>query len=117
MDRKFSKEDSMVARIISRVLVVAIVVGLVATPIGAATQAPKTTSLFVPIDGRVNVWSADGTQIVDTVWLSGEVHFVTQVRMTDAGLSANIYADLVRVAGTSETTQMKYLGVGAGVVD
>ena len=97
---------------------VTILLGLLAVPLRAnPTPAPVVTSLFVPIEGNVAVMSEDGTQTIDTVRLSGEVHLVTQVRIANGMSSANIYANLVRVRGTSDATGLVYLGVGAGVVE
>jgi hypothetical protein len=87
-------------------------VALVSFP-GAPAQATPpnlvVSSLFVPIEGNV---TEPGT--TNVVHLTGEVHLITQVTFSDTGLPAvQIWANLVRVRGTSEETGITYLGVGA----
>jgi hypothetical protein len=49
--------------------------------------------------------------------LTGEVHVVTHFRVSDQGVpSVGIWANLVRVRGTSPVTGRTYLAVGAGNV-
>jgi hypothetical protein len=83
--------------------------------LGISVQAanpgpPDVTSLFVPIEGDV---IEPGT--TNTVHLTGEVHIVTQARF-DADTNqwaVSMFANLVRVRGTSASTGVTYLGVGA----
>ena len=80
---------------------------------GASAQAtppnPIVSSLFVPIEGNI---TEPGT--TNVVHLTGEVHVITQVTFSDTGLPAvQIWANLVRVRGTSSATGITYLGVGA----
>lgn len=93
----------------------ALVVGtLVALPVEASNPGPPdVTSLFVPIEGDV---AEPGTNNV--VHLTGEVHMVTRA-VFDAETNQwgfALYADLVRVRGTSAASGITYLGVGAGNV-
>ena len=82
--------------------------------LGAPAQAvkpgpPTVSSLFVPIEGDI---TEPGT--TNLVHLTGEVHVLTQVTFSDTGLPAvQIWANLVRVRGTSSATGITYLGVGA----
>jgi hypothetical protein len=51
----------------------------------------------------------------NTLHLTGEIHVVTHVRFSEAGVpTVGVWANLVRVRGTSQTTGITYLGVGAG---
>jgi hypothetical protein len=96
-------------------VVVGLLVSLGGAPARAVTPGPSenVTSLFVPITGTVPVLNDTGTP-VDTVTLSGEVHVLTRVAVSDTGLlSATIYVNLTRVDGTGATTGLSYVGVGA----
>jgi hypothetical protein len=80
-------------------------------PARAVNPGPPTivSSLFVPIEGDI---TEPGT--TNTVHLTGEVHVLTQVMFSDTGVpSVGIWANLVRVRGTSSVTSITYLGVGA----
>src|SRR5262249_37075725 len=68
----------------------------------------QVSSLFVPIEGNI---TEPGT--TNTVHLTGEVHVLTHVRISDTEASVGIWANLVRVRGTSDATSITYLGVGA----
>ena len=89
------------------ILVVVVDVSARATP-----PNPIVSSVFVPIEGDI---LEPGT--TNTLHLTGEIHVVTHVAFSDAGVSiVGIWANLVRVRGTSQTTGITYLGVGAGNV-
>jgi hypothetical protein len=77
---------------------------------GALTPpSPIVSSLFVPIEGDI---TEPGT--TNTLHLTGEIHVLTQVVFSDTGVpSVGIWANLVRVRGTSSVTGITYLGVGA----
>jgi len=84
---------------------------LLGIPARAINPGPPqvVSSLFVPIDGDIN---EPGT--TNTIHLSGEVHVVTHVTVSDTGVpSVGIWANLVHVTGTSAVTGITYLGVGA----
>jgi hypothetical protein len=84
-------------------------------PARAVNPGPPNTvsSLFVPIEGNI---TEPGT--TNVVHLTGEVHVITQVTFSDTGVpSVGIWANLVRVRGTSDATGITYLGVGAGNTD
>jgi hypothetical protein len=88
-----------------------ILVALVA-PIGATPPNPIVSSLFVPIEGDI---VEPGT--ANVLHLTGEVHVVTHYTVSDQGVaSVGIWANLVRVRGTSQVTGNTYLAVGAGNV-
>src|SRR5262245_27055174 len=71
--------------------------------------SPIVSSLFVPIEGDI---TEPGT--TNTLHLTGEVHVLTQVVFSDTGVpSVGIWANLIRVRGTSAVTGITYLGVGA----
>jgi hypothetical protein len=81
-------------------------------PIGATPPNPIVSSLFVPIEGDI---VEPGT--TNILHLTGEVHVVTHFTVSDQRVPAvSIWANLVRVRGTSPTTGNTYLGVGAGNV-
>lgn len=89
------------------VILVALVVPIEATP-----PSPIVSSLFVPIEGDT---IEPGTTHV--LHLTGEVHVVTHYTVSDQGVvSVGIWANLVRVRGTSQVTGNTYLAVGAGNV-
>lgn len=68
--------------------------------------------MFVSIEGDV---VEPGT--TNLLHLTGEVHVVTHLSFSDTGVpSIGIWANLVRVRGTSQTTGITYLAVGAGNV-
>jgi hypothetical protein len=92
------------------VLVAFALVIFISTPAQAVNPGPPTvSSLFVPIEGNI---TEPGT--TNVVHLTGEVHVITQVTFSETGLPAvQIWANLVRVRGTSEETGITYLGVGA----
>ena len=94
-------------RLTTTILSILIGVALVAQAVNPGP--PTVSSLFVPIEGNV---IEPGTNNV--VHLTGEVHIITQVRFSDAGVpSVGIWINLVRVRGTSDVTGITYLGVGA----
>jgi hypothetical protein len=89
------------------VILVALVV-----PIGATPPNPVVSSMFVPIEGDI---IEPGTSNV--LHLTGEVHVLTQFTVSDQGVpSVAVWANLVRVRGTSQVTGNTYLAVGAGNV-
>ena len=89
------------------VILVALVV-----PIGATPPSPVVSSTFVPIEGDI---IEPGTS--NTLHLTGEVHVLTQFTVSDQGVpSVAVWANLVRVRGTSQVTGNTYLAVGAGNV-
>jgi hypothetical protein len=78
----------------------------------AVPPSPIVSSIFVPIEGDI---IEPGT--TNTLHLTGEIHVLTQVAVSDANVpSVGIWANLVRVRGTSTATGITYLGVGAGNV-
>src|SRR5262245_1245983 len=78
-------------------------------PARATPPSPIVSSLFVPIEGDIN---EPGT--TNMAHLTGEIHVLTQVVFSDSGVpSVGIWANLVRVRGTSSMTGITYLGVGA----
>jgi hypothetical protein len=82
---------------------------LFGAPARATPPSPVVSSLFVPIEGDIN--EPDTTNIVH---LSGEIHVVTHVTFSDTGVpTVGIWANLVRVRGTSSVTGITYIGVGA----
>ena len=75
----------------------------------AVPPSPIVSSLFVPIEGDI---TEPGT--TNTLHLTGEIHVLTQVVFSDTGVpSVGIWANLIRVRGTSSVTGITYLGVGA----
>ena len=91
--------------------ILALLIALV-IPIGATPPNPIVSSLFVPIEGDI---LEPGTTTI--LHLTGEVHVVTHFTMSDQGIpSVSIWANLVRVRGTSQVTGHTYLAVGAGNV-
>jgi hypothetical protein len=91
------------------VLVGFVLVSLLGAPAQATPPNPVVSSVFAPIEGDI---IEPGTN--NTLHLTGEVHVITQVEFSDTGLpSVGIWANLVRVRGTSATTGITYLGVGA----
>ena len=83
-----------------------------AVPIGATPPNPIVASLFVPIEGEV---IEPGT--TNILHLTGEVHVVTHFAVSEEGIvSLGVWANLVRVRGTSQITGNTYLAVGAGNV-
>jgi hypothetical protein len=91
-------------------LVPLLLVCLLGGPAWAVNPGPtQVSSLFVPIEGDI---TEPGT--TNTVHLTGEVHVLTHVTFSDDGVpSVGIWANLVRVRGTSSATGITYLGVGA----
>ena len=83
---------------------------LLGVPARAVPPSPVVSSTFVPIEGDI---IEPGT--ANTLHLTGEVHVVTHAAFSDAGVpTVGIWANLVRVRGTSAATGVTYLGVGAG---
>jgi hypothetical protein len=81
-------------------------------PIGATPPNPIVSSLFVPIEGDI---LEPGT--TNVLHLTGEVHVVTHFTVSEQGVpSVGIWANLIRVRGTSQVTGNTYLAVGAGNV-
>ena len=92
-----------------RVILGAVVLtSLCTAPAWAASPGPpEVTSLFVPLTGDVTLSNGD------VVSFSGEVHVLTQARLSDTGVpSVSIYVNLTRVQGTG-TSGSDYLVVGA----
>jgi hypothetical protein len=88
------------------------VIALLTASVRATPPNPIVSSIFVPVEGDILEL---GT--TNTVHLTGEIHVVTQVAFSDAGVpSVGIWANLVRVRGTSGVSGITYLGVGAGNV-
>lgn len=86
---------------------------MLVVPIGATPPNPVVSSLFVPIEGDI---VEPGT--TNILHLTGEVHVVTHVTVSEQGVpSVSIWANLVRVRGTSQATGATYLAVGAGNVE
>jgi hypothetical protein len=84
-------------------------VSLLGVPARATPPSPIVSSLFVPIEGDI---TEPGT--TNTLYLTGEIHVLTQVVFSDTGVPAvGIWANLIRVRGTSSVTGITYLGVGA----
>ena len=76
----------------------------------AVPPSPIVSSVFAPIEGDIIEPGA-----TNTLHLTGEIHVVTHVTFSDTGVpTVGIWANLVRVRGTSQTTGITYLGVGAG---
>jgi hypothetical protein len=91
---------------------VAILITLV-VPIGATPPNPVASSLFVPIEGDI---VEPGT--TNILHLTGEVHVVTHFTVSDQRVFAvSIWANLVRVRGTSQATGNTYLAVGRATSD
>ena len=85
---------------------------LFSVPARATPPNPIVSSIFVPVEGDI---LEPGT--TNTLHLTGEIHVLTQVTFSDTGVpSVGIWANLVRVRGTSAATGVTYLGVGAGNV-
>ena len=85
-------------------------VALLGAPARAVPPNPIVSSLFVPIEGDI---IEPGTS--NTLHLTGEIHVLTQVVFSETGVpTVGIWANLVRVRGTSAVTGITYLGVGAG---
>jgi hypothetical protein len=83
--------------------------GFFGVPARATPPSPIVSSLFVPIEGDVNE-----PGMANMVHLTGEIHVLTHVEFSDTGVpSMGIWANLVRVRGTSSVTDITYLGVGA----
>jgi hypothetical protein len=79
----------------------------------ATLPNPVVSSIFVPIEGDI---TEPGT--TNLLHLTGEIHVLTQVTFSDAGVpSVGIWANLVRVRGTSSVTGITWLGVGAQNAD
>src|SRR4030095_6377553 len=86
-----------------------VLVSLFAVPARAVPPNPVVSSIFVPVEGDI---IEPGT--TNTLHLTGEIHVLTQVTFSDTGLPAvQIWANLMRVRGTSSETGITYLGVGA----
>jgi hypothetical protein len=96
-------------RTILPILIGVALVSFPSAPARATPSNPIVSSLFVPIEGNV---TEPGT--TNVVHLTSEVHVLTQVTFSETGVPAvQIWANLVRVRGTSEETGITYLGVGA----
>jgi hypothetical protein len=90
------------------ILIVALV-SLLDVPARATSPNPIVSSIFVPIEGDI---FEPGT--TNTLHLTGEIHVLTQVTFSETGVpTVQIWANLVRVRGTSSVTGITYLGVGA----
>jgi hypothetical protein len=86
-----------------------VLVSLFAMPARALPPNPIVSSIFVPIEGDI---TEPGT--TNLLHLTGEIHVLTQVTFSETGLPAvQIWANLVRVRGTSSETGITWLGVGA----
>src|SRR5689334_15910837 len=86
------------------VLIAVAAVCLLGVPAPATPPSPVVSSLFVPIEGDIN---EPGT--TNMVHLTGEIHVLTQVVFSDTGVpSVGIWANLVRVRGTSSVTGITY---------
>ena len=95
--------------VVGLVLIAVAVVCLLGVPAPATPPSPVVSSLFVPIEGDAN---EPGT--TNMLHLTGEIHVLTHVVFSDTGVpSVGIWANLVRVRGTSSLTGITYLGVGA----
>lgn len=95
------------------VLIGVVLVSFLGIPAHADPPGAIVSSLFVPIEGNI---IEPGT--TNALHLTGEVHVITQVTFSDTGVpSVGIWANLVRVRGTSEATGITYLGVGADNTD
>jgi hypothetical protein len=91
-------------------VVAIIVIALLGVPARAVPPSPVVSSLFMPIEGDI---IEPGT--TNTLHLTGEIHILTLVRFSDTGVpTVDIWANLVRVRGTSTASGITYLGVGAG---
>lgn len=92
-------------------LVMIIVVALIdVSAQRAVPPSPIVSSVFAAIEGDI---IEPGT--TNTLHLTGEIHVVTHVTFSDTGVpTVGIWANLVRVRGTSQSTGITYLGVGAG---
>jgi hypothetical protein len=87
---------------------IAVVFGLCGAARAIQPGPPTMTSLFVLVEGDVTLSNGDA------VHLSGQVHVLTQVRFSDAGLpTTDVFVNLIHVEGTSITTGITYLVVGA----
>lgn len=95
------------------ILIGVVLVSLLVVPVRATPPNPIVSSLFVSIEGDI---TEPGT--TNLLHLTGEVHVITQVTFSDTGVpSVGIWANLVRVRGTSSETGITYLGVGASNTD
>jgi hypothetical protein len=84
-------------------------VSLLGAPARATPPNPVVSSIFVPVEGDI---IEPGTN--NTLHLTGEIHVLTQVTFSETGVPAvQIWANLVRVRGTSSGTGITWLGVGA----
>lgn len=82
---------------------------VLAVRLQALPPNPIVSSIFVPIEGDI---IEPGT--TNPLHLTGEIHVLTQVSVSDTNVpSVGIWANLVRVRGTSTATVITYLGVGA----
>jgi hypothetical protein len=94
-------------------LLAVVLVSLLGAPARAVPPNPIVSSIFVAIEGDI---TEPGT--TNLLHLTGEVHVLTQVTFSETGLPAvQIWANLVRVRGTSSATGITYLGVGAQNAD
>lgn len=109
----------MLRRLGSWMLALGLIAVVAPPPVGARGAAPDTISGSAPIEGWVSVWNPDHTEIIDSVYLSGLVHSVTQVWMlSDTQVNrVKISANVDQVDGTSEATGQRYRLVGSSVVD
>jgi len=86
--------------------------------IGASQQNPTTTSVAMPIEGWADFLNEDETAVLDSVYLTGEIHLVVQ--LWGSGPTnieqLKIDANLDGVSGTSPTTGQRYRAVGASSV-
>jgi hypothetical protein len=87
-----------------------VVVALLGVSAQATPPNPVVSSVFAPIEGDI---VEPGT--TNTLHLTGEIHVLTKVAFSETGVpTVGIWANLVRVRGTSAVTGVTYLGVGAG---
>jgi len=94
----------------AQLFVVTVLVILLDASAQAVPPSPIVSSVFAPIEGDV---IEPGT--ANTLHLTGEIHVLTQVAFSETGVpTVGVWANLVRVRGTSAVTGITYLGVGAG---
>ena len=86
---------------------------------GAGQQGPTTTTVSMPIEGWADFLDETRTHVLDSVYLSGDVHLVVQVWGSGSNnvQQVNIMANLDGVSGTSPTTGQRYRAVGASSVN
>lgn len=91
-----------------RILAFALVLNVCGVASAVQPGPPTVTSLFVPLEGDVTLSNGD------LVHFAGEIHVLTRVRFSDSGVpTVNIFTNLNRVEGTSATSGITYVVVGA----